>query len=203
MTRAGSVLAVMAHPDDPELWAGGTLALHARTAPVIAAVQAHDPVRNAEALAGGKALGAEVVLAEVLDAAAVTDLILRHRPEILITHPIDDVHPDHRRIAAAVMEGLVDAVIATGHPKKLYACDTYNSLTLGGPVAASVIVDITATFEQKMTALREHRSQPITDHFGPMAENLGALWGARIGTAHAEAFTALPILGRLPAAALL
>lgn len=52
MTRAGSVLAVMAHPDDPELWAGGTLALHARTAPVIAAVQAHDPVRNAEALAG-------------------------------------------------------------------------------------------------------------------------------------------------------
>ncbi|MBM9624700.1 PIG-L deacetylase family protein [Streptomyces zhihengii] len=191
----------MAHPDDPELWAGGTLALHARTAPVIAAVQAHDTVRNAEAVAGGKALGAEVVLAEALDAATVTELILRHRPEILITHPVDDVHPDHRRIAGAVMEGLVDAVIATGHPKKLYACDTYNSLTLSGPVAASVIVDVTATFEQKMTALREHRSQPITEHFGPMAENLGSLWGARIGASRAEAFTALPILGRLPGAA--
>ncbi|MGH3567752.1 MAG: hypothetical protein ACRDRH_17320 [Pseudonocardia sp.] len=40
MSRAGSVLTVMAHPDDAELWAGGTLAVHARAgAPVTIALQ--------------------------------------------------------------------------------------------------------------------------------------------------------------------
>ena len=42
-------------------------------------------------------------------------------------------------------------------------------------------------------------SQPILDHFGPMAEILSRLHGMRIGTSHAEAFRALPVLGRLPA----
>ncbi len=50
----GSVLAVMAHPDDAELWAGGTLALHA----------AHDAVRDAEARAGAEILGASLRLLE-------------------------------------------------------------------------------------------------------------------------------------------
>jgi hypothetical protein len=39
------VLAVMAHPDDAELWAGGTLALHARDAAVTLGVPRHEPAR--------------------------------------------------------------------------------------------------------------------------------------------------------------
>ncbi|MFF4648088.1 PIG-L deacetylase family protein [Streptomyces sp. NPDC001389] len=197
----GSVLAVMAHPDDAELWAGGTLALHARTSQVVVAVKAHDAIRDAEAHAAARVLGTQVILLPALDASAVGELITRHRPEILITHPVDDVHPDHRAAAAAVLEGLPDVVIATGHPRRLYTCDTYNSLTLNGPVTASVIVDTSDTFDQKMRALAQHASQPITDRFGPMAENLGALWGGRIGTARGEAFQPLPILGWLPATA--
>jgi hypothetical protein len=61
-------------------------------------------------------------------------------------------------------------------------------------------MDATTTFDTKMAALREHASQPIEQHFGPMAETLGRLWGARIGTRYAEAFTAVPILGCLPGA---
>jgi hypothetical protein len=50
-----------------------------------------------------------------------------------------------------------------------------------------------------MRALAAHGgTQPIAEHFAPMAENLGRLWGARIGAAYAEAFTAIPVLGRLP-----
>ncbi|MGV9263821.1 PIG-L deacetylase family protein [Kitasatospora sp. NPDC003701] len=132
--------------------------------------------------------------------ALLQQLLLEKRPEILITHPLDDVHPEHRTIAATVLAAVPEPRIATGYPNRFYTCDTYNSLALGGPVRADVIVDATATFDTKMAALSEHASQPIAQHFGPMAETLGRLWGARIGAACGEAFTAVPILGCLPGA---
>ncbi|MFG3253266.1 PIG-L deacetylase family protein [Streptomyces sp. NPDC048172] len=196
----GSVLAIMAHPDDAELWTGGTLALHALHAPVIVAVPAHDAMRDEEAIAGAAVLGTHLELIPRLDDAIVLSLIERHRPEVLITHPVHDVHPDHRATTHAVLAGLPDAHIATGMPQRLYSCDTYNSLTMDGPVDADVIVDITSTYPQKRRALAEHASQPIDDHFGPMAHTLSTLWGQRTGVARAEAFTAIPILGRLPGA---
>lgn len=69
-------------------------------------------------------------------------------------------------------------------------------------MSAPVIIDITSTYEQKCTALAAHAgTQPIEDHFGPMADTLSRLWGARIGVPRAEAFTPVPVLGRLPATA--
>ncbi|SRR5712691_3223958 len=131
-------------------------------------------------------------------------LICEIRPEVLITHPLDDVHPGHRQAATAVLAvlaGLPEAVISTGRPHRLYTTDSYNSLTLNGPVGAAVIVDITATYPVKQQALAAHDgTQPITRHFGPMAETLARLWGARIGTRYAEAFNPVPVLGRLPGA---
>jgi N-acetylglucosamine malate deacetylase 1 len=198
-----SVLAVMAHPDDGELWAGGTLALHARDAPVTLAVTDHEAARLAEAAAGAAILGASlVVLPALTSAAAVADLITSTTPDVLITHPLADVHPGHRATAEAVLAALPQTVIATGRPLRVYTTDTYNSLTLNGPVSAPVIIDITGTWEQKRTALSAHAgTQPIADHFGPMADTLSRLWGARIGVPRAEAFTPIPVLGRVPATA--
>ncbi|WP_407915982.1 PIG-L deacetylase family protein [Kitasatospora sp. NE20-6] len=196
----GSVLAVFAHPDDAELWAGGTLAHHAAHAPVTVAVAHHSPQRDAEAAAGARVLGTLLHQADALDVPALHQLLMDLRPDVVITHPLRDVHPDHRRVAGTVLAALPEPVIATGHPRRVYTCDTYNSLTLDGPLTADTIVDVTATFHTKIAALREHASQPIDDHFGPMAEHLGRLWGARIGTPYAEAFTAVPVLGRLPGA---
>jgi N-acetylglucosamine malate deacetylase 1 len=196
------VLAVMAHPDDGELWAGGTLALHARDAAVTLAVPQHEPARMTEAEAGAAILGVRLqVLPSPVSAPAVYELITGTRPEVVITHPLADVHPDHRQVAATVLAALPEAVISTGHPQRVYTTDTYNSLTLDGPLHAAVIVDITTTFEVKAQALAAHSgTQPIAGHFGPMAETLGRLWGARTGVPYAEAFTAIPVLGRLPAA---
>ena len=201
--QPASVLAVMAHPDDGELWAGGTLALHARDAPVTLAVTEHEAARMAEAAAGAAILGARLaVLPAPVSATAIADLITDVRPDVLITHPLADVHPGHRATAEAVLAALPEVVIATGRPLRVYAADTYNSLTLSGPVSAPVIVNITSTYEQKRKALAAHAgTQPIEDHFGPMADTLSRLWGARIGVPRAEAFTPIPVLGRVPAAA--
>lgn len=199
-----SVLTVMAHPDDAELWAGGTLALcTAAGADVTIAVPRHPEPRASEAAAGAAILGAGLHQINEPTASAVRELLLDTRPEVVLTHPLRDVHPDHRRIAEAVLAALPEVVIATGHPRRVYTTDTYNSLTLDGPVPAHTTVDITTTWATKQRSLTAHASQPIAEHFGPMAENLARLWGARIGVDRAENFVPLPVLGRLPAAAAL
>jgi LmbE family N-acetylglucosaminyl deacetylase len=113
-----SLLAVMGHPDDAELWAGGTLALHARSAPVTIAIPRHDPARMAEAGAGAAILGARLhVLPADFSSQDIRALICEIRPEVLITHPPGgDVHPGHRQAATAVLAGLPEAVISTSHP---------------------------------------------------------------------------------------
>lgn len=195
-----SVLAVMAHPDDAELWAGGTLALHAEHgAAVTIAVASYDRNRDAEAAAGADFLGAGVRSLPELTTETVGDLLRHMCPEVVITHAVADVHPDHRQASHAVLDALPDVVINTGRPRRLYGCETYNGLTIDGITQPRVVIDISGTFAKKTRALQAHHSQPVADHFGPMAENLARLWGARIGTSHAEAFTPIPVLGRLPA----
>jgi LmbE family N-acetylglucosaminyl deacetylase len=197
-----SILAITAHPDDAELWAGGTLALHASTADVTIAVSRHERERIAEAEAGATILGARLrLLDSPPNVQEITALLLELRPEVVITHPQHDVHPDHRATSTAVLAALPDAVIASGRPERVYTTDTYNSLCLDGPMRATAIIDVTEAFATKMRALDAHQgTQPIASHFAPMAENLARLWGARIGRPHAEAFAAVPVLGRVPAA---
>src|SRR5262245_2409005 len=197
--RAASIVAVLAHPDDAELWVGGTLALHAAAgAAVTVVVPRHDDeIRNDEAERSAKILGVDLRQPDDLTVAWLGDLLTELRPGVVVTHPLRDVHPGHREAAAVVVDALPGAIVTCGHPRRAYTCDSYNSLTLDGPVAAHTIVDITATFDLKMRALATHASQPIDRQFGPMADTLTGLWGARAGVARAEAFTALPVLGRL------
>jgi len=69
-------------------------------------------------------------------------------------------------------------------------------------VSAPVIIDITTTYERKRMAVSAHAgTQPIENHFGLMADILSPLWGTRIGVQRAEAFTPIPVLGRVPAIA--
>ncbi|MFJ9847036.1 PIG-L deacetylase family protein [Kitasatospora sp. NPDC101155] len=145
----GSVLAAFAHPDDAELWAGATLALHARSAAVTIAVPHRDKIRDAEARKGAAPLGADLHQVPRLDHATVQQLLLETQPEIVITHPLNDVHPEHRAVATTVLAAVPEPRIATGRPSRFYTCDTYNFLALNGPVRADAIVDATATFDTK------------------------------------------------------
>lgn len=196
----GSILAVMAHPDDAELWAGGTLALHARHERTAIAVEGQDTRRSAEAAEGARRLGVELMTVVEITPFVCAELLSVVHPEVVVTHRLDDVHPDHRRVAGAVLAAVPEAVISNGFPRRLYTCDSYESLTLDGKVAGHTIVDVSTTFEAKMHALRAHASQPL-DHFTAMADRLARSWGARIGVAFAEAFDPVPVLGRLPGAA--
>ncbi len=56
-------------------------------------------------------------------------MLRRLTPEVLVTHPRNDMHADHRRTADVALAAVPLAVIETGHPQRVYACDTYESLT--------------------------------------------------------------------------
>lgn len=160
-TAPGSVLTVMAHPDDAELWAGGTLALcGAAGAAVTIAVPRHPEPRAAEAAAGAAVLGAGLYQLEQPTTAAPRELLLETQPEVVITHPLRDVHADHRRIAEVLLNALPEVVITTGHPRRVYTADTYNGLTLDGTIPAHTVVDISSTWTTKQRALAAHASQP-------------------------------------------
>jgi LmbE family N-acetylglucosaminyl deacetylase len=186
----------MAHADDAELWAGGTIALHASAGATIVLGRG-EPMRMTEAARGARTLAAQLHVLDHLTPEAVAALLVRIRPHVVITHRLDDVHPDHRRAAQCALAALPEAVISSGHPMRVYTCDSYEGRTLDGHVPGTVIVDVTSTFPVKMSALAAHQSQPL-DHFGAMAERLGRTWGARIGADYGEAFDPVPVLGRLP-----
>ncbi|GAA4729840.1 PIG-L domain-containing protein [Phytohabitans rumicis] len=202
MVTSPVLMTVMAHPDDAELWAGGTIARHVQnggTATIT--VTKTDPIRAAEATAGAQILGADLYLLDALTPATISTLLTEVRPDIVITHSTDDIHPEHRRCAEHVLAALPEVVITTGHPNRVYHCDGYNNLDQHGkPLHLPTIIDTTDQWSTKIAALQAHTSQPILDHFGPMAETLSRLHGMRIGVSHAEAFRALPVLGRVPAA---
>lgn len=195
-----SILVIMAHSDDAELWAGATLATaHASGSAVTIAIPRHSPERDAEAAASADILGATLTALTTVTTQAIHDLLITARPEVAITHHPDDTHPDHRTVAESVNAALPNAVITTGYPRRVYACDSYNNLDRHGhPLHLPTIIDGTASWPTKKRALAMHRSQPIVDHFGPMADTLGQLHGRRIGTTYAEAFQPQPILGRIP-----
>lgn len=199
----GSVLTVMGHPDDAELWAGGALSLQVKDGGQITiVVPQSDAVRTREAAAGAEVLGGALRLLDELTVSAMRDLLTELRPDVVVTHNPEDIHPDHQKAARTVLAALPEVVIATGHPRRVYTCDGYNNLDRHGhALHLPVIVNVTSTWDTKMQALAAHVSQPIADHFAPMAETLGRLHGSRIGVRYAEAFSPAPILGRLPATA--
>ncbi len=178
---------------------GGTLAWHARYAAVTIAGETVDDHRAIEAARGAEILGARVELVDRHREQHCADLLRRLKPTVLIVQPRNDVHHDHRRVADAALAAVPLAIIETGFPRRVYACDTYESLTLDGPFSGQVIIDVTETFDTKIQALQAHRSQPL-EHFVGMAERMGSSWGGRIGNPYAEAFKPIPVLGRLPGA---
>jgi bacillithiol biosynthesis deacetylase BshB1 len=183
------VLAIGAHPDDIELFAGGTVALLAAAGHRVVladltrgemgsrgtpAERRQESRRAAEIL--GAALRVDLDLGDGrLDASlpnrhALAALVRQQKPDLVLAPEGDDPHPDHAAAGALVDAALFDARLAKldlGHPPHAsgrvlrYAGHLYRE--------PQVVIDIEAVFERKMEAIRCYRSQ-----FGE-AEAAGAI----------------------------
>jgi len=185
------VLVIAAHPDDADISSGGTIARWAREGRQIHYVLctsgnrgSDDPemtparlgeIREAEQRAAAGILGVagltflrheDCELEETLAfRCELSSLIRTLRPDVLMTHDPwarYRIHPDHRAVGFTALAAIVTAgnqMLREGPPPH-----SVGGVCLFQTDNPDFWVDITDTFELKLQAIREHRSQ--TAHSG-------------------------------------
>ena len=222
------ILAVHAHPDDIETLAAGTLTILAGLGHTIAIATVtagecgsveDDPsetarIRRREASEAAAMIGAAYHCVGLPDLAvfntdasrrAVTELLRRIRPEIIITSAPADYHPDHEATSLLVRDACFAASAPgyrTGEAPPLpaipclYFMDPIGARDRDGvPARPDFGVDIGAVMETKRRMLSAHQSQKtwllkqhgITDFTAAM-EAQSVRRGRDFGVAFAEGF---------------
>ena len=165
------LLAVMAHPDDAEIWVGGTIAKHVERgdeAHILYTAASEDSPRGREAKRGAAILGATVSFLGLVDGQVrdapeaceeVREILQGIAPDVLITHWNDDVHPDHVNTALIVQRVLPFVMTHIRKVPRLWSCDTYFSIGTRGPFIPDIYVDVTAQWPRKLAAIQAHQSQ--------------------------------------------
>ena len=185
------VLAFGAHPDDLELGVGGTLALlsraGARVVMVIVSVPSNYDARVHEAARAAELLGAEVQFLFPGQCCRVEDLktyqlvdkidalVCDLQPAAILSHGLANFHRDHVLV--------YDACLAAQRLNffDLFCYHPTSTRPIPLPFFPQVYVDISATVDLKMQAIRAHSSQfsdrgldpthmlDVARHFGRLA----------------------------------
>jgi LmbE family N-acetylglucosaminyl deacetylase len=204
VTEKGTILVVVAHPDDECLGAGGTIRKHVEAG---AAVDVHcmtgNETRNEELRAACGVLGARnLYLSERDDFAVGMDLakevvgaILKSRPDIIITHSDVDYNRNHRVCAEVVREAAEWASHATVFDDAHRVDRIFNMEVNSLFTHPNVMVDISSTYERSLAALRKHKSQigKADSFYEKLYDARTRLRGLQAMTERAEAFVVTPL----------
>jgi LmbE family N-acetylglucosaminyl deacetylase len=208
------LLVILAHPDDAEIWAGGTLYRHQQRGDSVAVCSltytAGSP-RGQEGCEGARRLGVDFTCLGLTDMAVqrytsedvgqVTTLLLARPPDIVLTHWVEDTHPDHAATARLVVEALLRYAVAYGLEDveasrrafpRVWSCDTYGALGQRGGFEPEWYVDISSAWEQKAYAIGAHQSQNPA-YWIELARRQNAFYGYRCNRDYAEGFRRLPL----------
>jgi bacillithiol biosynthesis deacetylase BshB1 len=174
------VLAIGAHPDDVDLYAGGLVAGLARRGATVALVdltagelgtRGTPEIRAEEAAAAARALGVAsreclglpdggLVATDPGQTRALVEAMRRHRPELILAPWPDDPHPDHREAAGLARRARFLARVARwpadGEPFRPGPILFYEQKT---PFEPDLVVDVGADLEAKRAAIRAFATQ--------------------------------------------
>lgn len=223
-----NILAIGAHGDDIEVQCGGTLAKCAARGDNVHMCVVTDgrgrpkgdpdmiaEVRRKESQESAAVIGAELHWLAIPDGGLrVTDeymhrfveVIRKAKPHVIITHPQDDYHPDHRYTHQMVLDAAQLARVRN-YPSDLPTHrETVPIAFMDGVKGLSFIpeewVDITEVFDKKAEMLSKHVSQFMPDTYEadfevpPPSENpmmqmievASTYRGWQAGVRYAEAF---------------
>lgn len=222
------ILAIFAHPDDAELTVGGTLLKMKHLGYRTGALDVTAGEMGTRGTVQGRAVEAD-------DAAKILKLDLREnlglpdghvfvtdvertkmvralrrlKPKVILTHQIGDSHPDHDHIAQLVRESARLVSMRryneeTGDDKFAVPIVAHNIFSRR--VEPSFVVDISDFLDDKMAAIRAHKSQfhdpnstePETrltsKHYLAELEGRSRYFGSLIGVAAGEPFYVREVL---------
>lgn len=204
------------HPDDLEIGLGGTIARHVDegyrvglcdlTAGELGTNGTPDE-RRAEAQEAATVLG--VAWRENLgwpDGGIASDhvrptaeLVRRHRPQVVAVPHWDDRHPDHVAASRVLREGVFRSGLRRYQADgDAWRPDWICYYFINQSTTPSFVIDVSAQYERKRTALACHRSQfapagptavptrLTASSFQQLIESRDAQFGAQIGVAFAE-----------------
>ncbi|NNE68703.1 MAG: bacillithiol biosynthesis deacetylase BshB1 [Pyrinomonadaceae bacterium] len=216
------VLGIFAHPDDLELQVGGTVLKLRSLGYTVSALDAtrgemgtrgtpEGRAEEAKAAAGILGLRSRENLGlkdghTAVDSESKISLVKalrRLKPRLIITHQLDDPHPDHDHIARLVRESarlssMKNFDPETGDEKIPVPMVAHNLFSRN--VKPSFIVDISEHLERKMDAIKAYRSQfhdpnsnepetRLTDkNFLADVENRSRYFGSLIGVEAGEPY---------------
>lgn len=182
------ILAIAAHPDDVELSASGTMigaAAKGWKVGILDLTRGEMGTRGTpETRRDEAAAAAEIMNLSVRENAGLPDgflantreqqmailpFIRKYRPRIVLTNAIEDRHPDHGKAAklvsdACFLSGLKAIVTEDpqGNDQKAWRPDAVYHFIQDRYLKPDFVVDITASFEGKMKAIRAYQTQFYT-----------------------------------------
>ena len=212
-----NVLAVGAHADDVEIGCGGTVALHVKNGDtVILLVMAESSyayydgrvLRTSKEVVTEEANAAKVLgTKEIINLGfkskcvpysaesveAVNEIIDKYEIDIIYTHWYHDTHQDHRRTTQAVLSAGRYVKNILMYEPEYPAGRSYSGFH------SQYYVDITTTFEIKMEALKQHKSQikKYGDGFLKAVEARAIHRGYEIRSEYAECFEVLRLISEI------
>ncbi len=175
------VLAIFAHPDDLELTVGGTMLKLKKLGYATGALDVTKGEMGTRGTVEGREKEAEEAAKilkldvrenlELADGHVFVDdasrekmvrVLRRLKPKLILTHQLDDPHPDHDHIAHLVRESARLASMKNYDPEsgdEKIAVPRVAHNIFSRHAQISFVVDISEFVEEKMAAIRAHSSQ--------------------------------------------
>lgn len=189
-----NIVYVLAHPDDAEIWCGGTILKQIQKGDNVKIVYLYSTKeRKSEAL--------QIMKYKVkVEFIKPTEKELRKtikdfNTNIIVTHWFKDCHHEHKDCFYKVYNILPELLVFDKLKFSFFVCDTYNSIGFdNSKFMPNTYVDISKFNKNKKEIIRNHTSQPC-DYFIDMVEKQNKNWGIKNNCKLAESYLQLPVQG--------